>query len=330
MAVKIYEFEYSSGIGEYIASFVRQKRAAGYPYNESARILRHFDQMIAKEFPEAETITKCIVDSWISHQSDVHQNTLLRRMTPVRQLSVYMSGLGVETYIVPGHIPDKQIKFDPHIYTKEELIRLFEVIDNLPVSVFSPYKRYIAPVLFRFCFLCGMRLSETVNLKTDDVDTDNGILTIQESKCWKKRKVFLSDEVSGMVKEYDEIISKIVPDRKMFFPAVKGDKPIRPCSIDLWFKLIKEEAFKDIDHSDARMRIHDLRHTYATERLNRWTEEGTNVSVMYPYFSRYLGHSNFYDTDYYLKLAPSFYPEMNKRMKLLNSQILPEVIDEDL
>ena len=81
MAVKIYEFEYSSGIGEHIASFVKQKRAADYPYNESARILRYFDQMIAKEFPEAETITKCIVDSWISHQSDVHQNTLLRRMT---------------------------------------------------------------------------------------------------------------------------------------------------------------------------------------------------------------------------------------------------------
>jgi len=330
MAVKIYEFEYSSGIGEYIASFVKQKRAAGYPYNESARILQYFDCMMAREFPETEAITKQTVDRWISHQSDVHQNTLLRRMTPVRQLSVYMSGLGVETYIVPGHIPDKQIKFDPHIYTKEELIRLFEVIDNLPVSIFSPYKRYIAPVLFRFCFLCGMRLSETVNLKTEDVDTDNGILTIRESKCWKKRKVFLSDEVSGMVKEYDEIISKIVPDRKMFFPAVKGDKPIRPCSIDLWFKLIKEEAFKDIDHLDVRMRIHDLRHTYATERLNRWIAEGTDVSIMYPYFSRYLGHSNFYGTDYYLKLAPSFYPEMNKRMKSINNQILPEVIDEDL
>lgn len=330
MAVKIYEFEYSSGIGEYIASFVRQKRVAGYPYNESARILQYFDHMIFEEFPEAETITKQIIDCWISHQSQVHQNTLLRRMTPVRQLSVYMSGLGIETYIVPGHIPDKQIRYDPHIYTKEELIRLFEVIDDLPVSVFSPYKRYIAPVLFRFCFLCGMRLSETINLKTEDVDADNGIMTIQESKSWKKRKIFLSDELTGMVKEYDEIISKIVPNRKMFFPAVKGDEPIHPCSIDLWFRLIKKEAFRDNDHSGKKMRIHDLRHTYATERLNRWVEEEIDVSVMYPYFSRYLGHSNFYDTDYYLKLAPSFYPEMNKRMKSLNSQILPEVIDENL
>jgi len=330
MAVKIYEFEYSSGIGEYIASFVRQKRVAGYPYNESARILQYFDHMIFEEFPEAETITKQIIDCWISHQSQVHQNTLLRRMTPVRQLSVYMSGLGIETCIVPGHIPDKQIRYDPHIYTKEELIQLFAVIDDLPASAFSPYKRYIAPVLFRLYFLCGMRLSESIHLEVEDVDLYNGILTIQESKSWKKRRIYLSNEMTVMVREYEKIISEMVPGRKMFFPAVKGHRPIHPSSIELWFKQIRKEAFKDIDCSDQRMRIHDLRHTYATERLNRWVEEGVDVSVMYPYISRYLGHSNFYDTDYYLKLAPSFYPEMNKKMKSLNDQVLPEVINENI
>ena len=136
--------------------------------------------------------------------------------------------------------------------------------------------------------------------------------------------------MAGMVKEYEKIISEMVPDRKMFFPAVKGHKPIHSSSIDSWFKQIRDEAFKDTGCLGQRMRIHDLRHTYATERLNRWVEEGVDVSVMYPYFSRYLGHSNFYDTDYYLKLVPSFYPEMNRKMKSLNNQVLPEVFDEDL
>lgn len=48
---------------------------------------------------------------------------------------------------------------------------------------------------------------------------------------------------------------------------------------------------------------------------------------MYPYFSRYLGHSNYADTDYYIKLVSSFYPEMNKRMNKVNEEILPEVLD---
>lgn len=330
MAVKIYEYDYSSGIGEYITSFVKQKRAVGYPYNESARILLRFDRMIKEEFTDALTITKQIVDHWISYHSEKHQNTLLRNITPVRQLSRYMDGLGIGTYIVPGNIPDKQIKYDPHIYTKEELMKLFAVIDNLPVSAFSPYKRYIAPVLFRLYFLCGMRLSEGIHLEVEDVDLCNGILTIQESKSWKKRRIFLSEEMTGMAREYEKIISEMVPDRKMFFPAVKGNRPIHPGSIGLWFKQIRKEAFKNIDCSDQIMRIHDFRHTYATERLNRWVEEDIDVNIMYPYFSRYLGHSNFYDTDYYLKLVPSFYPEMNKKMKSLNDTVLPEVTDENL
>ncbi len=330
MAVKIYEFDYSSGIGEYIASFVKQKRAAGYPYNESARILLNFDNMIAEEFPDTESITKPIIDCWILCNSDIHPNTLLRRMTPIRQLSKYIDGLGIETYIVPGHIPDRQIKYDPHIYTREELIRLFSAIDHLPVSSFSPYRHLIAPVIFRLYYLCGMRLSEAVNLEVSDIDIENGALTIQESKSWKMRRVYISDETRKMIEEYDQIISEILPNRRMFFPAVRGEGPIHPGTIECWFKSIREEAFKDAACAGLKMRIHDLRHTFATERLNRWVEEGVDINIMYPYLSRYLGHSNFYDTDYYLKLAPSFYTEMNKRMKSVNNQVLPEEMYEEL
>lgn len=35
----------------------------------------------------------------------------MRRITPVRQLGKYLKGLGYDVYVIPGHIPDKQIKY---------------------------------------------------------------------------------------------------------------------------------------------------------------------------------------------------------------------------
>ena len=304
-----------------------QKRNAGYPYNSSARILRVFDEMLIDNFPNEITITKEMIDFWIAYKPKEHPNGLLRRMTPIRQLSIYIKHFDDNCYVVPGHIPNKQIKYDPHIYAKEELIAFFNVVDNLKPSIYSPYKTYIAPVIFRLFFLCGMRHSEVIRLEKDDIYDDYKCLRIKESKSWKERKIYLSDELSGMLKEYDEIISLLEPNRNFFFPSCICDGPISNTTVSTWFKEISKEAFKDIPLKGSKRVIHSFRHTYATERLTRWIEDDIDVNTMYPYFSRYLGHSDYADTDYYIKLVSSFYPEMNKRMNKVNEEILPEVLD---
>lgn len=50
---------------------------------------------------------------------------------------------------------------------------------------------------------------------------------------------------------------------------------------------------------------------------------------MYPFFSRYLGHTHYADTDYYIQLVPAFYSTFNSLMTDTNNTVLPEVIDDD-
>ena len=97
-----------------IEAFIIQKRAAGYPYNTSARVLGYLDAMISKSFPDSDILSRKICNAWIDKCSSFHQNTLLRRVTPVRQLAKYLVGTGKEAYIIPGGIPNKQIQ---HIRT---------------------------------------------------------------------------------------------------------------------------------------------------------------------------------------------------------------------
>ena len=255
MEVKIFNYPYNSKIGEYITSFVSQKRNAGYPYNSSARILRVFDEMVMENFYDETTITKEMIDFWIAYKPNEHPNGLLRRMTPVRQLSIYIKYFDDNCYVVPGHIPNKQIKYDPHIYTKEEIIAFFNVADNLKPSIYSPYKVYIAPVIFRLFFLCGMRHSEVLHLEMDDIYDDYKCLRIKESKSWKERKVYLSDELSGMLKEYDEIIKyikialNIKTHQKTYINEVFSwnETPYDILSLALYYKGLLPEAIYYLD-----------------------------------------------------------------------------------
>jgi hypothetical protein len=80
------EHTFKSLLGDCINGFISQKRAFGYPYQSSARILFHFDALAAKQFPNEYTMTKEMCDAWLQLKPGEHPNGLLRRITPVRQL----------------------------------------------------------------------------------------------------------------------------------------------------------------------------------------------------------------------------------------------------
>ena len=88
-----------------------QKRASGYPYHTSSKILGYLDTMIADDYPDCSSLSKEICDTWIRKCSVLHQNTLLRQVTPVRQFAKYLVGTGKSAYIIPSGIPRKQIRY---------------------------------------------------------------------------------------------------------------------------------------------------------------------------------------------------------------------------
>ena len=51
-------------------------------------------------------------------------------------------------------------------------------------------------------------------------------------------------------------------------------------------------------------RLHDLRHTFATERLTDWYRQGVDVQRLLPSLSTYLGHVSIAGTQRYLSMTP--------------------------
>ena len=307
-----------------IEAFIIQKRAAGYPYNTSARVLGYLDAMISKSFPDSDILSKEICNAWIDKCSSFHQNTLLRRVTPVRQLAKYLVGTGKEAYIIPGGIPNKQIHYDAHIFTETELKAFFSSIDKCRKSSFSPYRCYVIPVIFRLLYTCGLRASEARLLNVDDVDLDTGKIFIRGSKGWEARIIYVSPDMLDLLHRYDCIIQRYLPARKVFFPNQKGDFYSKS-TLDIWFHEFWDTLPEAAVTKGNKPRVHDFRHSYCVYRLNQWVSNNADLNALYPYLSEFVGHSNFADTDYYLTLAEPFYSEFEARMRKVNAAILPEV-----
>ena len=322
------KYEFHSLIGPSIDAFIKQKQASGFPYKSSARILHHLDIHALSKFPEEKTLTKEICVSWINLKPSEHPNGLLRRITPVRQLGKYMNGLGCDAYVIPGRIPNKQIKYEAHIYTYAELKAFFQAIDQCPNSPFSPTRMYVIPVIFRILYCCGLRSSEARLLKKEDVDLESGKITIRESKGWKARIVYMSSDLLEVCRKYNFLMESMLPGRCAFFPNKTG-ACYSNAMIDYWFHKFWDKLSEAKAVTGNPARVHDFRHGYAVHRLNQWVKEGQDVNALYPYLSEYMGHSKYADTDYYLSLVEDFYPEMEQRLSSLNDEILPEVHHEE-
>lgn len=322
------EYEFHSPLGSCIESYIIQKRASGFPYNSSARILHCFDLLVSDRFPDATTLTKEICSVWLQHKPGEHPNGLLRRISPVRQLGKYMNGLGFDVYIIPGHIPNKQIKYEAHIYTAAELKAFFHAIDKCPRSPFSPTRNYVIPVIFRLLYCCGMRSSEARLLRTEDVDLETGKIVIRESKGWKARIIYMSYDMLDVCRDYNSIMENIMPGRQVFFPNKEG-VCFNKNMLDHWFHEFWDDLPEAKSITGNPARVHDFRHAHAVHRLNQWVREGQDINALLVYLSEYMGHSHYVDTDYYLSLVQEFYPEMERRLAPVNDYILPEVYYEE-
>jgi len=306
----------------YIEGLIEEKRSIGYPYDSSARILKVFSIFCLDHYPDETVLTQKMAMHWAEKRPDEHVNGLIRRITPIRQLAKYMNRLGIEAYLIPEGIPGKLVRFTPHIFTEPELQAFFSEIDRCARSPSSPARHLVIPVFFRLLYCCGLRSSEARLLNVEDVDLENGKLMIRHAKGNKDRNVMMSEEVLHLCRIYDSKISRLFPDRQVFFPNPSGHH-YNDGMIDYWFHL-----FWNKTGLTPGARVHDFRHTFAVKRLNLWVEEGKDLNAYLPYLSMYLGHIHLTATDYYLHFVPEFFPVFKEKTLEKCASLIPEVSDE--
>ena len=67
---------------------------------------------------------------------------------------------------------------------------------------------------------------------------------------------------------------------------------------------VKRAGIQRKDGGRFQPRLHDLRHTFAVNRLLQWYQQGADVQKLLPQLSTYLGHRKLFHTQVYLSMTP--------------------------
>ena len=325
---------------KHVQDFMNYKRnSLSGEYAGGKNCLRLFLSYTSIHFPFDELPTKDSVLSFLSeHESK--PGSLYGYSVIMREFSKYLILNGYkEAYLLPSNYTVQPTPKPPYYLDSNSINSFFQAVDHIeafPKNAHSQYREIIFPALYRMMYCCGTRDIEMIRLKCEDVHLEKRYFDILESKGYRSRRVFMSEEVNTYMLNYHQTISVLVPDRIFFFPSTstiqnrqKTKAVSKPC-LEQEFETCWKKAFPDFDWNEGdHPTPYDFRHHFAYANLNRWTEEGKDINVMLPYLMRYMGHESVSETLYYFHFVPSFFGTYNNIVKQLNDSVIPEVYDNE-
>lgn len=317
---------FKSYFKHHIKDFIKQKRAVGRSYEESERILNVFDAFCCEHFPEEKNLTVEVGLKWAEIKDTESRNGFRNRLIPVRELAKYMTGIGLQAYVIPFDLAPKGPKYVPHIYTAPELSTIFSVYDQIPFKRNFPIRHLVIPVLFRLVYCCGLRPGEGRKLLRENIDLKSGQVNILEAKGHKDRVVVMADDLLGLCRLYDKMVDRIQSKRRLFFPDSSGNLYTRTWMQDTFRNYLAKTG---LTFSGNVPRTYDFRHTFATNTLYRWLREGKDLNVYLPYLSAYLGHSQLSDTAYYIHLVRQHFPQISDMYLNIDANLIPDIDHEN-
>ena len=316
--------EYSSAFAPYITGLIEQKRALGYKYDSQPGTLRRFDTFCIERYPQETAITRELMMDWATKRLGEHPGTLQGRITPVKELSKYMARLGYESFILPKGMMPRIPRYMPHIYSNDELKRIFAQTDRCHYCSEVPYRHLVMPVFFRLLYSCGLRLTEARLLKVADVDLNEGIVTVTNAKLDKHRQLPVSPEMLKRLKSYHQSIHQLSGPTDWFFPGYSHN-PMTMGNVEKNLRRFLWQAGISHGGRSKGPRVHDFRHTFAVHCLRRWVLDDKDLRALLPVLQAYLGHVSLGDTAYYLHLTSDLFPNITEKLERTLGDVIPKV-----
>jgi site-specific recombinase XerD len=300
---------------EAIDSYIRIRRSLGAVFTSDARILRSFGRAL-DDIPVIEIEPQAV------HEFCRGAGPPTRWWERKHQA---LQGF-FDFLVTRGHLADSPLSerrphvvgsFEPYVYSRDELQRLLDATTILEGSR-SPLQHLTFRVLLLTLYGAGLRPSEGLRLRCCDVDLNERVLSIWDTKFFKSRLVPIGASLVARLATYRQAREHLpmpAADRSAFFVSRKGTA-ITLDKLEKVFVRLREHA-EVRRPADARWqpRLHDLRHAFAVHRLVTWYREGVDVQAHLPLLSTYLGHVNVSGTKAYLTMTPELLAEASKRFE---------------
>ena len=185
--------------------------------------------------------------------------------------------------------PSKE-KALPSVLSTEEVIKVFKLTENIK------HKAILMTI-----YSAGLRISESINLKFKDIDSDRMQIRIEQGKGRMDRYTLLSEKTLLLLRQYYREYRPTI----WLFEGLKKGEQYSVRSIQNIFQAAVKKAGITKDVS-----VHTLRHSFATHLL----ENGTDLR----YIQNLLGHANSKTTEIYTHITTKGFDQIKSPMDMLD------------
>ena len=287
-----------------IEQYVTLKQSLGFRFRTERRILRGFGQALGKI--TLGQVSPAAVRTYLDGPGPV-TSYWMRKWGTLRGL--YRFALARRCPL-PLSAPKVAVLFTPYIYSQPELRRLLQAITPERTKGLSPQTMR---TLLLLLYGAGLRLSEALKLEPADVDVQERLLQVRQSKFFKSRLVPIGPKLAKVLEDYQTESPSGAGSHRRFLRANKGT-PVSGATAERIFRALRLAA--DVKRPGGcryQPRLHDLRHAMATHCLVSGYHAGADVQSLLVKLSAYLGHVDIAGTQKYLTMTPDFRQQASAR-----------------
>ena len=143
--------------------------------------------------------------------------------------------------IPPAHvITAPKTRPTPYIYTADEIARILDAAGELRRQRPNPLRREMYVMMFGLIAATGLRISEAMALRLDDVRSD-GALHIRETKFCKSRLVPLHPTAVAALERYLDKRRRLAGSCEYLFPSVQL-KALCSTTVNYTFRCLLQRA----------------------------------------------------------------------------------------
>jgi integrase len=276
------------------------RRALGFKLARAELLLADFCRYL--DAVGADTITTENAFAWASLPANGSSSWWGQRLSVVRAFARHLHAIDSAHEVPPtGLLPARSHRAVPYLYSDADIAALMGAARLFR----SPLRAATFETLVGLLAVSGLRIGEVLRLDRGDVDVDDGVLRIRQTKFGKSREVPLHpstvDALGAYARRRDELCPR--PRDPSFFVSVAGTRVLY-CNFHLgWLDLVRRAGLEPRSPR-CRPRPHDARHSFAVRTLLGWYRDGVDVGAHMSLLSTYLGHVHPANTYWYLSAAP--------------------------
>ncbi|MDA8021325.1 MAG: tyrosine-type recombinase/integrase [Thermoanaerobaculia bacterium] len=288
---------FTSWLASHFDHFVALRNACGAKYVSQRRLLLALDRYLSQHAPgpplRRETLQRYLasLDRLTPRARD---NAISVVWSALRHAQAH--GAAIEPLPPrPAHPPAGWRQRPARILEPQEMSRLIRGARQLPPR--GQLRAATTATVIGLLSATGIRIGEALAIDIGDLDPDDGILTIRSGKFGKRRALpLLSSTTRALLRYLDHPARRVAKTASapLFVSCLRRRVAHATVTQGLY------DASQIAGITQPRPRLHDLRHTFAVQRVAAWYREGREVNRLLPALSTYLGHVSVQNTRRYL------------------------------